>query len=152
MVLSNLNNRERLESLHPLMPRLFEWLEQNNPLELPLGIHEIEGKDLFINNQAPEELFTAENAPIEVHRKYIDVQVVLQGSECMGWKPMEEVEEWRGEYDEQKDVRFSDERCEHFVTLKAGELVVFFPEDGHAPLIGAGDAPLKKFIAKVRCI
>lgn len=150
MVLSNLNNRVELEKLHPLMPRLFEFLEHNNPLELPVGIHEIVGKELFINNQAPEDLFTAESAPIEVHRKYIDVQVVLQGKETMGWKPMEEVAEWRGEYDEEKDVRFSDERCEHYVTLKAGELVVFFPNDGHAPLIGASDEPLRKFIAKLR--
>lgn len=151
MVLSNLNNRAGLEKLHPLMPKLFEFLEQNDMASLPVGIYEIVGRDLFINNQAPEDLFTAENAPIEVHRKYIDVQVVLQGKETMGWKPMEEVEEWRGEYDEEKDVRFSDERCEHYVTLKAGELVVFFPNDGHAPLIGASEEPLRKFIAKVRC-
>lgn len=150
MILSNLNNRVELEKLHPLMPKLFEFLAQKNPLELPVGIHEIVGKDLFINNQAPEYLFTAESAPIEVHRKYIDVQVVLQGKETMGWKPMEEVAEWRGEYDEEKDVRFSDERCEHYVTLKAGELVVFFPNDGHAPLIKASDEPLRKFIAKLK--
>ena len=148
MILSNLNNREGLEKLHPLMPRLFEWLEQNDVMNLPLGIHEIEGRDLFINNQAPEVLYTVENAPIEVHRKYIDVQVILSGKETMGWKPIEEVATWRGEYDEEKDVRFSDERCEHFVTLKAGELVVFFTNDGHAPMIG--DGPIRKFIAKLK--
>ncbi|MBO7299804.1 MAG: YhcH/YjgK/YiaL family protein [Tidjanibacter sp.] len=148
MILSNLKNRVELEKLHPLMPRLFEFLEQNDVMNLPLGIHEIVGRDLFINNQAPEVLYTVENAPIEVHRKYIDVQVILSGKETMGWKPIEEVAVWRGEYDEEKDVRFSDERCEHFVTLKAGELVVFYPEDGHAPMIG--DAPIRKFIAKLK--
>ncbi|MBQ2247567.1 MAG: YhcH/YjgK/YiaL family protein [Tidjanibacter sp.] len=147
MILSNLNNRVELEKLHPLMPRLFEFLENHDVLSMPLGIHEIVGRDLFINNCAPD-LFTRENAPIEVHRDYIDVQVVLQGEETMGWKPLEEIEEWRGEYDEAKDVRFSDERCHHFVTLKAGELTVFYPEDGHAPAIGT--APIRKFIAKLR--
>ena len=147
MILSNLKNRVELEKLHPLMPRLFEWLEQTDVLTLPLGIHEIEGRDLFINNQAPE-LFTKENAPIEVHKNYIDVQVLLEGAETMGWKPLEEITTWRGEYDEAKDVRFSDERCDHFVTLKAGELTVFYPEDGHAPAIG--DAPIRKFIAKLK--
>ena len=147
MILSNLKNRVELEKLHPLMPRLFEFLEQTDVLNLPLGIHEIEGKDLFINNQSPE-LFTKENAPIEVHKNYIDVQVLLEGSETMGWKPLEEIATWRGEYDQAKDVRFSDERCDHFVTLKAGELTVFYPEDGHAPAIG--DAPIRKFIAKLK--
>ena len=147
MILSNLKNRVELEKLHPLMSRLFEFLEQTDVLNLPLGIHEIEGKDLFINNQSPE-LFTKENAPIEVHKNYIDVQVLLEGAETMGWKPLEEIATWRGEYDEAKDVRFSDERCDHFVTLKAGELTVFYPEDGHAPAIG--DAPIRKFIAKLK--
>lgn len=147
MILSNLKNRVELEKLHPLMPRLFEFLEQTDVLNLPLGIHEIEGKDLFINNQSPE-LFTKENAPIEVHKNYIDVQVLLEGRETMGWKPLEEIATWRGEYDQAKDVRFSDERCDHFVTLKAGELTVFYPEDGHAPAIGK--EPIRKFIAKLK--
>jgi YhcH/YjgK/YiaL family protein len=147
MILSNLKNRVELEKLHPLMPRLFEFIEQNDILAMPLGIHEIEGRDLFINNCAPD-LFTKENAPIEVHRDYIDVQVLLEGSETMGWKPLEEIQEWRGEYNQEKDVRFSDERCEHFVTLKPGELTIFYPEDGHAPAIGS--EPIRKFIAKLK--
>lgn len=142
-----MNNRVELEKLHPLMPRLFEFIEKNDILSMPLGIIEIEGKELFINNCAPD-LFTPENAPIEVHRDYIDVQVLLEGSETMGWKPLEEISEWRGEYNAEKDVRFSDERCDHFVTLKPGELTVFYPEDGHAPAIG--EAPIRKFIAKLR--
>lgn len=150
MILSNLKNRAWLETLHPLMPRLFEFLEQTDVRTLPAGIHEIVGRDLYINNQFPTDLFTKENAPIEVHRKYMDVQILFQGTEMMGWKPLEEIEAWRGEYDEEKDVRFSDERCEHYVTLKAGELTVFFPEDGHAPLIGVDDVPLVKLIAKLR--
>ena len=93
------------------MPRLFEFIESHDILSMPLGIHEIEGKDLFINNCAPD-LFTRDNAPIEVHRDYIDVQVVLEGVETMGWKPLEEIQSWRGEYIEEKDVRFSDERCD----------------------------------------
>ena len=150
MILSNLKNRAWLETLHPLMPKLFEFLEQTDVRSLPAGIHEIVGRDLYINNQFPAELFTKEHAPIEVHRKYMDVQILLQGRETMGWKPLEEIEAWRGEYDEQKDVRFADEPCEHYVTIKAGELTVFFPEDGHAPLIGVDDVPLVKIIAKLR--
>lgn len=147
MILSTLKNRAALEKLHPLMPRLFEFIEQNDILSMPLGIIEIEGRELFINNCAPD-LFTKENAPIEVHRDYMDVQVLLQGREVQGWKPLEEIEEWRGEYNQEKDVRFSDERCDHFVTLRPGELTVFYPEDGHAP--GIGDEPIRKFIAKLK--
>lgn len=150
MILSNLNNRVELEKLHPLMPQLFEFLAKTDMFSLPEGIHEIVGRDLFINNAIPATLFTKENAPIEVHRKYMDVQILLQGCETMGWKPLEEIESWRGEYDEARDVRFSDERCDHFVTLKAGELTVFYPEDGHAPFIKESDEPLVKVIAKLR--
>lgn len=150
MILSNLKNRVELERLHPLMPKLFEFLEQTDIFSLPHGIHEIVGRDLFINNAIPATLFTVENAPIEVHRNYMDVQILFAGKESMGWKPLEEITSWRGEYDAAKDVRFSDERCDHFVTLRAGELTVFYPEDGHAPFIKESDEPLVKVIAKLR--
>jgi YhcH/YjgK/YiaL family protein len=150
MILSNLKNRKELEQLHPLFPVLFDYIESHDILSAPQGIIEIQGHDLYLNNYSPEPA-TCDTAPLEVHQKYIDIQVLLEGSETMGWTPAEEITEWRGEYDEQKDVRFSDERCDHFVTLKAGELTVFYPEDGHAPAIGS--APIRKFIAKLKkCI
>lgn len=147
MILSNLHNRKELESLHPLFPELFDYIASHDILSAPLGIIEIKGKELFLNNCSPEPA-TCDSAPLEVHRKYIDVQVLLEGSETMGWKPLEEISEWRGEYSDEKDVRFSDERAQTFFTLKPGQLAIFYPEDGHAP--GISDAPIRKFIAKVK--
>ncbi len=147
MILSNLKNRKELESLHPLFPVLFDYIEAHDILSAPQGIIEIQGRDLFLNNYSPEPA-TCDTAPLEVHQKYIDIQVLLEGSETMGWTPAEEITEWRGEYDEQKDVRFSDQRPQTFFTIKPGQLAIFYPEDGHAP--GISDGPIRKFIAKIK--
>ena len=146
MVLSNLNNRKELEKLNPLFKTLFEWLETHNMAEMPLGRHDILGDTLYVNNACPK-VGTKEEMPLEAHRKYIDVQVILEGKETMGWKPLEEIEHWTTEYNEVKDVIFSDEKPENYVTLKPGQVAIFWPEDGHAP--GIADAPVRKFIAKV---
>ena len=147
MILSNLHNRKELESLHPLFPELFDYIASHDILSAPLGIIEIKGKELFLNNCSPEPA-TCESAPLEVHRKYIDVQVILSGEETMGWKPLEEIEHYTTEYNEVKDVIFSDDEPYTYVTVRPGQLVIFWPEDGHAP--GIADAPVRKFIAKVR--
>ena len=147
MILSNLHNRKELESLHPLFPELFDYIASHDILSAPLGIIEIKGKELFLNNCSPEPA-TCESAPLEVHRKYIDVQVILSGEETMGWKPLEEIEHYTTEYNEVKDVIFSDDEPYTYVTVRPGQLVIFWPEDGHAP--GIADAPVRKFIAKAR--
>lgn len=147
MILSNLKNRKELEQLHPLFPVLFDYIESHDILSAPQGIIEIQGRDLFLNNYSPEPA-TCDTAPLEVHQKYIDIQVLLEGSETMGWTPAEEITEWRGEYDEQKDVRFSDQRAQTFFTINPGQLAIFYPEDGHAP--GISDGPIRKFIAKIK--
>ena len=147
MILSNLKNRKELESLHPLFSVLFDYIEAHDILSAPQGIIEIQGRDLFLNNYSPEPA-TCDTAPLEVHQKYIDIQVLLEGSETMGWTPAEEITEWRGEYDEQKDVRFSYQRAQTFFTIKPGQLAIFYPEDGHAP--GISDGPIRKFIAKIK--
>ena len=78
MVLSNLNNRKELEKLNPLFKTLFEYLDTHNMAELPLGRYDILGDTLFINNACPK-VGTIDEMPLEAHRKYIDVQVILEG-------------------------------------------------------------------------
>lgn len=47
-----------------------------------------------------------------------------------------------------KDIRFFDDEPETFYTLRPGQFTIFFPEDGHAPMIGEGN--VRKIIVKVR--
>ena len=46
-----------------------------------------------------------EQAQLECHRKYIDIQLVLEGMDEMGWKPLQDCREPVDDYSVEKDIR-----------------------------------------------
>ena len=50
MIISNLQNSSRVESLHPLFKKLFDYVKTHDLLHTPCGRIELEGDNLFINN------------------------------------------------------------------------------------------------------
>ncbi len=86
-------------------------------------------------------------AKLEVHRKYIDIQFVLAGIDTMGWKPAGECSEVLAPYDEEKDVEFFADEPSMWCPVHAGAYAIFFPEDAHAPMVS--NKEIYKIILKV---
>lgn len=147
MILSNLKNSERVEMLHPLFKEVFDYVKSHDLLHTECGKIELRGDELFINN-AESTLKSQEEQVLELHRKYIDIQILLEGKERMGWKAIEDLKEEIQPYNEEKDCAFYADRSTSFVDLEPGQFAIFFPEDAHAPIIGEGT--VRKLIAKVR--
>jgi len=74
-----------------------------------------------------------ENALAEAHRKFLDIQYIVSGSEVVGWAPLEEMTP-AGEFNEEKDVGKYTGTFE-FVNIPAGKCYVVYPEDGHMPCV-----------------
>ena len=86
----------------------------------------------------------------EVHRKYIDIQYVIKGFECMGFGFLKDFNDTIEEYDEQKDIAFLREGKYNFINVMQGEFTVFFPTDVHAPMLAVGEPMnIKKVIVKI---
>jgi YhcH/YjgK/YiaL family protein len=87
----------------------------------------------------------------EAHRKYIDVQFMVSGTEVIGWAPLSALAVTEA-YDAEKDVCFGlvKQGLWTSVRLGAGQLAVLYPEDAHAPRLAAG-APSQavKVVVKV---
>ena len=81
----------------------------------------------------------------EAHRRFVDLQYIVSGSEEIGiateLPPT-------GDYNEEKDVRFFKPQAPGRIILAAGEFAVFFPQDIHMPGIG-DDRPVKKAVFKL---
>ena len=87
----------------------------------------------------------------EAHKKYVDIQYVVEGKEAIDIAPamFMEVEE---EYDENRDVVFFKEpkQATRFV-LTDGGYAILYPEDSHKPGVRVGEAAtVKKIVGKVR--
>ncbi|MCC8018502.1 MAG: YhcH/YjgK/YiaL family protein [Rikenellaceae bacterium] len=150
MILDSLKNSGLYEGLNPLFAKAFEFIRTADFSALPGGVSEIEGKDLYVNMIHEGKLKLPENAPLEVHDKYIDIQVLLEGEETYGWAERGECAGPRGEMNTEKDVLLFDGKSSLTFTIKAGEFCIFFPSDGHAPMIGDPARTVKKCIVKVR--
>ncbi|BDX38900.1 beta-D-galactosidase [Tenuifilaceae bacterium CYCD] len=90
---------------------------------------------------------TKDEAPLEAHDKYIDIQICLQGEETMGWRSREDCHSPKGVFDKEKDIVFYNDTPLNFIKVPTNYFAIFFPNDAHAPLIGEG--VIKKVVFKV---
>lgn len=146
MIVSNLQNTERIESLHPLFKTLFDYVKTHDLLHADLGRIEIDGNRLFINNVNPE-CVAPEKQVLELHHDYIDVHILLEGKETIGWKALEDLEKEVKAYSKEEDCALYADAPTTYVNLLPGQFMIVYPEDPHAPIIGQGK--IRKLIAKV---
>lgn len=146
MIIVDLQETATIERLHPAFKLLFDYIKKHNLLEMPIGRIELDGENLFINNDNPT-LRTADEQTIEVHRRYIDVHIPLDHDEIIGWKSTRNCNNLVTPYETDKDRMFYRDRPSTYITLHPGEACICYPEDGHAPIIGTGT--MRKAVAKV---
>ncbi len=146
MIFSALSQSDRYAALHPLFPRAFEFMRNTDLLSLAPGRYPIVEKQLFVIVENVPGRARAD-AKLECHRRYIDIQLVLEGNEEMGWKTLADCREAVSDYSEEKDIRFFDDAPASWIAVPPGHFCIFFPEDAHAPLISNGQ--VRKAIFKV---
>ena len=132
---------------NPNYIKALEYIKNTDLNKLEPGKHFIDGDKLFVNIN-DSALKTPEQARLEVHDKYIYIQIPLSKDESFGVKPRSECREPDGEFNTEKDILFYKDKDWKTVSVKAGEMIVFAPETAHAPLIGEGS--IHKAIFKVK--
>ena len=146
MIHDTLENADRYAVLHPLFPRAIEFMRNSNLRALDPGIHVIIDKQMF----AIVELVSArvrEAAKLECHRRYIDIQLVLEGRDEMGWKSLNDCHTPLAEFNTEKDIQFFTDNIDTWVATHSSEFCIFFPQDAHAPLVGTGK--IHKVVIKI---
>jgi biofilm protein TabA len=146
MILDTLARSGRYSSLHPLFARAFEFVRSTDLLALAPGMHTIQGEQLFAIVEACTGRTRAE-AQLECHRRYIDIQLVLEGVDEMGWKPLAECADPATDYDDARDIRFFNDAPASWIATPPGSFCLFFPDDAHAPLVSAG--MIRKVVVKI---
>lgn len=149
MILCPISGFDRYISLHPLFPAVAEFLARQDLKELPEGRLELKGEDLYVSCSPQARTRPPEEAPLEAHYVYIDVQLVLKDTDIMGWAPRVDCLEVSVPYDHDKDILFFRDAPRTHIQVHAGEVAIFFPEDAHAPLIGNGGS-VHKLVVKVK--
>lgn len=136
-------------ALHPFIIEIIQKVKEQTIENTEIGNYQLPDESVYFIVNDKTEL--KENRRSEIHHKYLDVQLILEGSETFGYSeyPLLSIED---DYLEKKDIAFSnDVQDEQFVTLEAGEFIIFNPKQPHRPLVAVNDKPaaVKKLIIKV---
>ena len=145
MVLDKLDNYITYLNLHPSFKRVFEYLRSTDLANLPVGRVSFKNETFYVNVDEVS-LRPEEDAFLEAHDQYVDIQLPLRKSERMGYLPRSECKKVRMRNDDRDFVLYNDAPSSYF-EVSPGDFVVFFPQDAHAPIIGEGMT--KKIVVKV---
>lgn len=111
----------------------------------------LDGTNVFINAACYDTQDTKE-AVFEAHRKYVDVFVMVEGSETVYVKKTDMLKHITKSYDSSIDALLAQFDEDAFpVRMEPGDVLILFPQDAHAPgcHVGQGGS-VKKLIGKVR--
>jgi len=146
MIFATVANADRYAALHILFPRAIKFMRDTNMLVLEPGIYPIVGDDLFAIVENADGRSRAD-AQLECHRRYIDIQLVLEGTDEMGWKALADCHNPVSDYSAEKDIQFFHDAPATWIATPPGAFCIFFPEDAHAPLVSTGN--IRKVVFKI---
>ncbi len=109
------------------------YLASNNLDKLAVGRYPVDGDNVIVLVQAYETK-SITVAKYETHRKYIDIQFILEGQEICYCAPRETLEISEA-FNEEKDIAFYKDPSKGTVPLPLtpGVFALFFPQDAHKP-------------------
>lgn len=136
-------------SKNPYYKQALKFIAENDLAAIENGKHMLDGDNLFLNI-VDSNLKTPQDARLEVHDKYIDIQVPLSKPESYGVKPRSEAKGAEGEINTEKDILFYTDKEWETITVGVGQPITFDPDTAHAPLIGEGT--IHKAIFKVKVV
>ena len=113
--------------------------------------YDVDGDNIFYSVVEAETAPAANNKP-ETHKKYIDVQFLLEGEEGIGVIIDQGQHPVTEDYYAEKDLAFysKDLKDELMVEAKSGNFTVLFPKDIHRPLCAVkSSGKIRKIVGKI---
>jgi YhcH/YjgK/YiaL family protein len=143
LVVYYFKNKERWD-------KAFAFLRDSDLTKIAVGRHEIDGDNLFaIVSESMTK--NEEDTKFEAHRKYIDIQHVINGAEQMSKTPLSDRKEELVPYDPAKDVEFMSVNKTSSFVATPDKVFIFFPSDMHRPSVKIGDnKTVRKVVIKLK--
>ena len=134
MILDKLCESKRYEGLHPRFQEAFEFLK--NAADKPCGRYEL-GDGLYVNI-SDVTTHAAGEGMFEAHRRYIDIQYLLDGHSACVWAHTPNLTV-KKPYDEAADIEFLEGEGA-VIPVQGGEFYILYPADAHEPHQTHGEA------------
>jgi YhcH/YjgK/YiaL family protein len=154
MIADSIRNKDLYAGISEGLSRAMDYVGTLKAGEFTEKTVELDGRLVYAMHQS-YVTDSGEARQYEAHRRYIDVQFILEGEEIILAADLTDMAS-KSAYDEGKDIQwFMPEAGTGYgdacsIHLKAGQFAVFFPQDAHMPkLAGSSPGPVKKIVVKV---
>ncbi len=147
MIFDTLKNVDNYKGLGRVYDAL-KFLSETDLSKIELGRYELDGDNIFYMVQSYDT--DPSKTVSEAHRKYIDIQFMVEGEEIIGVADISSEKELT-EAKEENDVWFYNCKTEPLV-LSAGKYMVLYPNDLHCPGVATNGTALtcRKVVVKVK--
>ncbi len=140
---------ENIEKYSEIPQKAVEFIK-NLSAQTPVGHYEI-SENIYANVDVYETK-TFENCKFEAHKKYIDIQILLEGTEKLDFISVDGLNIAEA-YDASRDVMFFEnpEKFSDSVILEAGKFAFIGTHEAHKPQIAINNKPekVKKVVVKI---
>lgn len=150
MIYGELRELKFYKGISKNLDKAIECIESGAYKTAPEGKNIIDGDNVFFNCQ------TVKTQPVEErffegHKKYIDIQIVINGEEKIGYSTRSNVVRtttWNRETDFEK----YEGSVDHLFELNGDTFIILFPEEPHMPLVHGENGPMeiKKVVFKIK--
>jgi len=148
MIIDKIENSHLYEGISERIKQALEYIHTADLKTIKPGKYEINGENIFALISEYKTKLEKEGK-LEAHRKYLDVQYVIEGEELMGYAPLG-AQIVLEPYKDENDINFFKGE-KSFIKVSSGMFAIFFPYDVHMPGISTGDiTDVKKLVIKVR--
>lgn len=148
MIVDRIDNLKLYIPYNAKLAVVCDYLANTDIHALEVGKYDIaEGVRVVVNAFTPKE---PDAAKWETHKKYIDLQYLIEGDETMGYLHIDEMED--AEYNEEKDISYPVPKADANMTLiplKTGHFAFLEPRDAHRPSAKLNSTASKKLIFKI---
>ena len=148
MVYDSIDNIELYKGFSEDIYLGLQFLKNTTP-DIENGVHELSPRvKALVSEYKTKEV---NEYGFEAHKKFIDIQFLLKGSEKICCLPLDQLIETKP-YSEENDAAFYTANTKPIeMTLGDGYFAIFFPQDGHMPQLCVDvPADVKKVVVKVR--
>lgn len=154
MILGKISHLDKQTGLCEKLVNIIKRALTFQPETLDAGRYEIEGDTVFMNVMTFDTL-KYDTKRYEQHREYLDIQILLSGSERIDFGPLDAAVE-PDTYHQDDDYQLCDVvEPVQSLTMEPGMLAVFFPGEPHKPgCISKVEQTITKVVIKVhhRCL
>lgn len=147
MIYGDIKDLEKYRKLSKNLHKAIDYILTGSYKNGSIGKNIVDGDVVYFN--LIDKVMTKDENFFELHKKYIDIHIVIDGKERIAFSSTDRLK-FKREYKLEDDSELFDGKIEEFVYLNPEKFVAFFPEEAHSALLKVEEKEeIKKVIFKI---